>query len=127
MLRPRTYLVWFVLRAFMGPGGDAGPAKATLQQVRIYPWASARTPPAMRYLDASGKPYDTIHPIDGRYFAHLAAMVEYEFGLPPAPETNVPTKGSDDPHGIVRHLDPSYKQADKFFRSGVIEAFCNGG
>lgn len=55
-----------------------------------------------------------------------AALVEYEFGLPPAPETNVPTKGDNDPHGTVRHLDPSYKQADKFFRTGVIDAFCSG-
>jgi hypothetical protein len=55
-----------------------------------------------------------------------AAMVEYEFGLPPAPETNTPTKGNNDPHGTVRHLDPSYKQADKFFRTGIIEAFCTG-
>ncbi len=55
-----------------------------------------------------------------------AAMVEYEFGLPPAPDTNTPTKGDNDPHGTVRHLEPSYKQADKFFRTGVIEAFCSG-
>ncbi|MBK9264307.1 MAG: hypothetical protein IPM54_31460 [Polyangiaceae bacterium] len=55
-----------------------------------------------------------------------AAIVEYEFGLPPAPETNTPTKGNDDPHGTVRHLDPSYKQADKFFRTGIIDAFCDG-
>lgn len=55
-----------------------------------------------------------------------AAMVEYEFGLPPAPDTNTPTKGDNDPHGTVRHLDPSYKQADAFFRTGVIEAYCSG-
>ena len=78
VLRSRTYLVWFVLRAFMAPGGDAGPAKATLQQVRVYPWAQRQDPPAMRYIDASGVPYDTIHPIDGRYFQHLAAMIDYE-------------------------------------------------
>ena len=78
VLRSRTYLVWFVLRAFMAPGGDAEPAKATLQQVRVYPWSQREDPPAMRYIDASGVPYDTIHPIDGRYFEHLAAMVDYE-------------------------------------------------
>lgn len=55
-----------------------------------------------------------------------AAMVEYEFGLPPAPDTNTPTKGDNDPHGTVRHLDPSYKQADAFFRTGIIQAFCSG-
>lgn len=55
-----------------------------------------------------------------------AAMIEYEFGLPPAPDTNTPTKGDNDPHGTVRHLDPSYKQADAFFRTGIIQAFCNG-
>ena len=78
VLRSRTYWVWFVLRAFMAPGGDAEPAKATLKEVRVYPWSQREDPPAMRFIDGSGVPYDTIHPIDGRYFGHLDAMVEHE-------------------------------------------------
>jgi hypothetical protein len=57
-----------------------------------------------------------------------SAMVEYSFGLPPAPLQNYPPQGSDDddPHDKVRGLDPSYEQSDKFFRDGVIVPFCDG-
>ncbi len=55
-----------------------------------------------------------------------AAMVEYEFGLPPAPKTNTPPQGGEDPHGAVRGFDASYDQSDEFFRTGIIKAHCDG-
>jgi hypothetical protein len=57
-----------------------------------------------------------------------AAMVEYSFGLPPAPLQNYPPTSdrSDDPHDKVRVLDPTFQQADKFFREGVVVPFCDG-
>ena len=77
-IRLRTYRQWFVLRAFMGPGGDTGPATATLQETKIYPLAEAADPPPTRHVDGTGKSFDTIHPTDIRYFEDLAEMVEYE-------------------------------------------------
>ena len=50
----------------------------TLRHVRVYPWAERDQPPEMNYVDASGKPFDTIHPTDARYFDDLAAMIDYE-------------------------------------------------
>ena len=57
-----------------------------------------------------------------------SAMVEYSFGLPPAPLQNYPpdTTSGEDPHGKPRKLEPSYQQQDKFFREGVIAPFCDG-
>ncbi len=57
-----------------------------------------------------------------------SAMVEYSFGLPPAPLANYPpdSTAGDDPHGKPRKLEPSYLQQDKFFREGIIAPFCNG-
>jgi hypothetical protein len=46
--------------------------------------------------------------------------------LPESPKTNTPPKGKDDPHGKVRSLDASYKQSDEFFRTGVVNAYCEG-
>ena len=57
-----------------------------------------------------------------------SAMVEYDFGLPPAPLGNYAPQTSDgeDPHGKPRLLEPSYQQQDKWFREGVIVPFCDG-
>jgi hypothetical protein len=54
------------------------------------------------------------------------AIVEYDFGLPPAPLTNEPPQNDCDPHDRVRELTPSYAQSDEFFRTGEIDWFCNG-
>jgi hypothetical protein len=57
-----------------------------------------------------------------------SALVEYDFGLPPAPLQNYPPTDADgeDPHGKPRLLEPSYQQQDKWFREGVIAPFCDG-
>ena len=77
-IRLRTYRQWLVMRAFMGSGGDAAPGTQALLATRIYPLAQEDDPPASRNADVSGKPFDTIHPTDVRYFEDLAEMVEYE-------------------------------------------------
>ena len=78
VIRQRTYGSWLVLRAFLGPGGDPEPGFATLEQTEIVPAAQVDQPATTRHVNASGTSFDTIHPVDGRYFDDLAAMVEYE-------------------------------------------------
>src|SRR6185503_11395868 len=36
-----------------------------------------------------------------------SAMVEYDFGLPPEPTTNVPMRAGEDPHGKVKNVIPA--------------------
>ena len=57
-----------------------------------------------------------------------SAMAEYDFGLPPAPETNTAPSGppGTDPHQLVRSLPTSQKQVDSFFRTGTVNNFCSG-
>ena len=55
-----------------------------------------------------------------------SAMIEYDFGLPPAPTINVPATAGTDPHGEVRLLQPAMDQQNEFFRNGDIKAFCDG-
>ena len=57
-----------------------------------------------------------------------SAMVEYDFGLPPSPTTNVPPTGPDnsDPHDKLRVLQSAQAQSDKFFREGIVTDFCGG-
>jgi hypothetical protein len=55
-----------------------------------------------------------------------SGMVEYSFGLPDAPKTNIPPDGpgSDDPHDKLRSLPFAQDQVDEFFRGGTIAQFC---
>jgi hypothetical protein len=76
--RPRTYGVWLVLRAFRAPDGDASAAVALHEQVRVYPLARAEDPPPMEFVNGAGRDVDTIHPVDGRYFDDLAALIAEE-------------------------------------------------
>ncbi len=55
-----------------------------------------------------------------------SAVVEYDFGLAPAPLTNIPASDGTDPHGEVRFLKPAMDQENEFFRNGDIAGFCSG-
>jgi hypothetical protein len=55
-----------------------------------------------------------------------SAMVEYDFGLPPEPITNVPMREGSDPHGQVKNVPASGQQVDTFLRTGVVQWFCDG-
>jgi hypothetical protein len=57
-----------------------------------------------------------------------STLVEFEFGLPKVPKTNIPPRGKpeDDPHDKVRVLRAAIEQSDKFFRQGITENFCDG-
>jgi hypothetical protein len=78
VVRPKTFGVWFALRAFRTPEGDAGPAVATHKQIRVYPLARSDDPPEMKFVNAAGQTLDTIHPIDSRYFDDLAQLIAEE-------------------------------------------------
>jgi hypothetical protein len=53
-----------------------------------------------------------------------SAMVEYDFGLPLSPSTNLPPSGDGDPHDSLRVLPQAETQADEFFRTGVVNQHC---
>jgi hypothetical protein len=56
-----------------------------------------------------------------------SAMVEYDFALKDSPFNVGPSSPpGQDPHDIVRRMDPSYDQAHHFFQTGEIKAFCDG-
>jgi len=54
-----------------------------------------------------------------------SGIVEYDFGLPPEPVTNVPMREGEDPHGKVKNVPASALQVDRFLRTGVTDWFCN--
>ena len=88
VVRPRTYNVWLALRAFLGDGGDPAPGFATLEQTIIQPVSADASPAATRHVNATGMPFDTIHPVDARYFDDLAAMIAAEHADAVDPEVS---------------------------------------
>ena len=75
--RSPTYGVWLGVRAFQ-VNGKTGPPVALMKTVKCYPLARAGEPPAMTFLNGSGKAIDTIFPDTYEYFEALAALVENE-------------------------------------------------
>lgn len=55
-----------------------------------------------------------------------SAIVEYDFGLPPAPVENIPMDKGEDPHDEVRVLKATMSQEHEFFLTGQIKQFCDG-
>lgn len=59
-------------------------------------------------------------------FSGSSAIVEYDFGLPPAPVENIPMDKGEDPHDEVRVLKATMSQEHEFFLTGQIKQFCDG-
>jgi hypothetical protein len=55
-----------------------------------------------------------------------SGMVEWSFGLPPAPITDIPMTLGADPHDTLRTLTPAQDMADMFFRTGHVVQTCAG-
>jgi hypothetical protein len=59
-----------------------------------------------------------------------SAIVEWSFGLPQAPLTDMGPAmaccgSNNDPHDKISLLQPAYDQIDHFYRTGEIKAYCN--
>ena len=72
-----TYGVWLGVRG-MRVEGKTEPAVALMKRVRTYPLSKAGAPPAMVFVNGSGKAIDTIFPDTYAYFESLAKVVEDE-------------------------------------------------
>ena len=72
-----TYTVGFGVRGFK-VDGKTDQAVALMKQIKVYPLAQAANPPAMEFLNGSGKAIDTIHPDTFAFFEMLAQLVEEE-------------------------------------------------
>ncbi len=55
-----------------------------------------------------------------------SALVEFDFGLPPAPIENIPMDKGEDPHDSVRVLKAAMSQESEFLKNGNIKQFCAG-
>ncbi len=75
--RSPTYSVSFAVRGFQ-VNGKTDQAVALMKQIRIYPLDKATSPPAMEFMNGSGKDIDTLFPDNFRFFELLARLVDEE-------------------------------------------------
>ena len=72
-----SYRVWIFLRASIADGVDKA-AEFVKGSLKVYPLAKAGNPPAMKFISASGKSFNTIHPNNIEFYQHLAEIIQYE-------------------------------------------------
>jgi hypothetical protein len=72
-----TFTISFGVRGFK-VDGKTDHAVGLMKQMKVYPLAQGSNPPAMEFLDGSGKAIDTIHPDTFEFFEMLAELVNDE-------------------------------------------------
>lgn len=55
-----------------------------------------------------------------------SAIVEFDYGLPEVPITNIPMREGEDPHQLPRRSAPGHAQIAHFFETGEIIHTCDG-
>lgn len=55
-----------------------------------------------------------------------SGLIEYDFGLPPEPITNVPDRDGQDPHGAMKGVPAAGQVLQHFLETGTINQYCTG-
>lgn len=78
VFRSATYGNWVATRGFL-VNGDPRPAVENVRKhMRIYPLAQAANPPATKFVNVSGKEFNTIHSMDFSFFEEVNEVVQEE-------------------------------------------------
>lgn len=73
-----TYRNWLLLRAFVINGDLKASVDVFKKNFNCYPLAQADNPPEQKFVDLSGKQFNTIHANDYHFFEELNEVVQYE-------------------------------------------------
>jgi len=73
-----SYVNWIALRGFLVDGKPDAATKMFKEGLKIYPLAKAANPPAMEFISASGKLFNTIHANNFEFFEELHDVIERE-------------------------------------------------
>jgi len=87
VFRSATFGNIFFWRGFL-ENGDTRPAvESTMKFAKVYPLAMAGNPPPMRFVNVSGKAFNTIHANDFSFFEEVDHIVQEEPNTALNPET----------------------------------------
>jgi hypothetical protein len=76
--RPKTYRIWVFLRSSVKNGDVDAAASLVTDNVRVYPLSKFSNKPEMKWVRASRKAFNTIHPNNSEFYDHLDAVIQYE-------------------------------------------------
>ncbi|MEX0793800.1 MAG: DUF1254 domain-containing protein [Pirellulaceae bacterium] len=78
VLRSRTYGNLFFWRGFLENGSTATAVANTKKLAKVYLLSEAKTPPPMKFINVSGKVFNTIHANDFHFYEEVNEIVQYE-------------------------------------------------
>ncbi|MCU4156090.1 DUF1254 domain-containing protein [Carboxylicivirga sp. A043] len=72
-----SYRVWTFMRASIANGLDVA-VKNIKDNMKVYPLSQKDNPPAMEFINGSGKTFNTIHDNDFNFYVHLNDVIQEE-------------------------------------------------
>jgi len=76
--RPQSYRIWVFLRSSVKNGDVEAAVSLVKDNVRVYPLSKFADQPEMKWVSASGKAFNTIHPNNSEFYHHLDEIIQYE-------------------------------------------------
>ena len=76
--RPKTYRIWVFLRSSVKNGDVEAAVSLVKENVKVYPLSEFANQPEMKWVSASGKSFNTIHPNNSEFYHHLDEVIQYE-------------------------------------------------
>jgi len=76
IIKSRSYKMMVFTRGSIAKGLDAAAANA--KKAKIYPLARKDNPPAMEFINGSGRKFNTVHTNDYTFYEHLNEIIQYE-------------------------------------------------
>lgn len=73
-----SYANWVALRGFLVDGKPDAASKMWREGLKIYPLSKAANPPAMEFINASGKSFNTVHANNFEFYEELHNVIDRE-------------------------------------------------
>jgi hypothetical protein len=78
VMRPATYSIWAAWRSFLVNGDPKPGVDEVKKATKIYPLSQADNPPALNFVNMSGKPFCMVGPADYPFWEMLNQVVQEE-------------------------------------------------
>jgi hypothetical protein len=78
VVKTSSYRNMMFFRAFVIDGDVAGAVNGIKEKFRMYPLSQVENPPKQRFVNTSGKQFNTVHANDFYFYEELNAVIQYE-------------------------------------------------